>query len=184
SYITAIKNSQKSVKINLGSDKVLTSQLNSKASASVASDQAQKVVDGDILDHSSWTGKNYPCWLRLDFEMLSQVSGVKIFSGCLAYAYYPSTEGSVKDFELQYLDGGKWKRAMPPIKDSPRFTGEDPEFGIEYKFDPVVTNSIRLYITGTNDPGTRVSSPKIPIVPEQERSVHIREIKIYGIEVQ
>ena len=179
-YSASISKGDTIIKIADGPNMKTETWLKAVASASVADAQAPKVVDGDILDHSIWTGKGYPCWVRLDFEKPTEIAEIKIYSGNLAYAYYPSTEGGVKDFELQYLDDGEWKLLMPPIKNAPKFSGDDPEFGITYKFAPVITKSIRLYITDTNDPGTRVSSPEIPIVPFQERSVRIREIKVYG----
>jgi VCBS repeat protein/F5/8 type C domain-containing protein/FG-GAP repeat protein len=179
-YLRSMSNGGQTRNIADGPNMKTETWLKAIASASVANDQAAKMVDGDILDHSLWTGKGYPCWVRLDFEKPTEIDKVKIYSGNLAYAYYPSTEGGVKDFELQYLVDGEWKLLTPPVKNAPKFSGEDPEFGLTYKFAPVITESIRLYITDTNDPGTRSSSPKIPIVPFQKRSVRVREIKVYS----
>ena len=135
-----------------------------------------QAIDGDQGDLAAWNGMGAPNWLEIELPEPIKLARVTVYPGALRYAPHPSTECSPQQYVIEGWCAGRW-RALSPVVSVPRYTGTEKTHRIVTDVEPTIVRRFRLNITEIYDKGCRVSSPDTPIVPPQERSVVIREIK-------
>jgi len=93
------------------------------------------------------------------------------------------------DYRLQYWKSGKWVDLIPPVSnavpcelDEGLLAGRNDlpyRYGYLHTFEPISTTAIWVYITRSNDPGTRGDSPQ-EVVPTDEREIILRRIEVFA----
>jgi hypothetical protein len=118
-------------------------------------DGIQRLTDGAISDHSSWTC-NYSLpekWVEIDFLKDELIGSAMVYSGS-AYGVFTGPD-RLRNFKLQYLDGREWRDIPGATESNCKYV----QVLLEFE-RPVKTRKIRLLTT-------------------EEGTIKLREVKLF-----
>ncbi len=126
-----------------------------------------------------------PAWIEISWPKDQKIKKIDIYPGESTMADMPSTECVPLDYSIQY-DKNEWVDLVPSVFNAQRYKdyaaesgGASSEFKYSHQFAPITVKRIRLNITRSSDPGTRISSPTTPVVAVEKRETVIRAIEVY-----
>jgi hypothetical protein len=134
-----------------------------------SADAAANAIDGDRKSDVFWndaTSNSFPDWLEVDFNGTKAISEVDVFSvqDNLQSPVNPTptmtfTLYGLTNFEVQYWTGSAWTDIPGGLVTNNNLVWR------QFKFAPLSTTKIRVFITGTADAWSRIAEVEAYAIP-------------------